>query len=244
MPLHTSQDSVDSLILLATRLWRALLFALPGLPSNFQWLLKSRIADSEVHWALALRLAGEHLRERGASAIEALLKATGGVSLIGRIPSYRRFFEHFISEAATADSDYQSARAAEKLSIAIQAGSDSERSDLHGWLRSSEFYQTGRALILRFPPPGSTRPQAWGSANVTLTTAPPPVGSPPSRAQRFDRLDYRASQRPAPRTQSLPQRQSADLDDRAVSRAFLQRLGWPVEDVARFLAGPGNRETE
>jgi len=236
-----------SLLLLATRLYRAIGFAMPRLPEPTQAVFTSRLEDSDVRWALALLLAGwrlSHEKNEEAPGIAEIMKAAGAAMLLEQLDQLRAFlpegFERFISAADEAGGDAQFAGAGAYLVAAVRALGEMQRNGLHGFLRSAPFQESGRALIRRFPEPGSSRPPVWG-APPPEEAAPKPKRRP-GRGDRFDRADFARprAERPAERRTPLAP-PTAVLDDEAVTRAYLCTLGWEGSEVERLIVGPRSK---
>lgn len=245
--------ATDRLVALATKQWRAMEYALPKLPEPTQVVLNARVEDGDVRWALALVLAGWRLgdkAEAGAADIDRVMKETGATALVQQITSLQMLlpdsFTKFVNAAKDATEDHQLAGAATYLADAVKDLGDTPRNTLHAWLRGVQFQDVGRALIRRFPVPGSGRPPVWGS--------PPPAASPsqpskPSRVERFDRADFTPRQ-PQPRTTmderprfaasaaTPPRPPTPVLDGEAVSRGYLFTVGWEGAEVERLMSGP------
>lgn len=236
-----------SLLLLATRLHRAIGFAMPRLPEPTQVVFTSRLEDSEVRWALALLLAGwrlSHEKNAEAPGIAEIMKAVGAAMLLEQLDQLRTLlpegFERFVSAANEAGTDAQFAGAGAYLVAAVKALGEMQRNGLHGFLRSAPFQESGRALIRRFPEPGSSRPPVWGTP--PQEEAAPKPKRRPGRGDRFDRADFarpRVERSTERRTPLAPP--EAVLDDEAVTRAYLCTLGWKGSEVERLIAGPSSK---
>ena len=257
-------DAVERLMQVATRLARAMQFALPKLPESVQVALKRRVEDGDTLWGLSLLLAGLRLRDRsepGADEISTLMREMGASALLEDVAGFHLLlpssFATFLTNARQADADYKLAGAGAYLVEAISSLGQPEREALQNWLRTPQFYEAARALIRRFPVPGSGRPPVWGSPPESVPTPPATV---PSRAQRFDRQDFRvrprvqgaASPSPTPpaerSTRTSPSSEAAvssqdvppaELDEEAKTIAYLRWLGYSQQDIDRLLAGPG-----
>jgi hypothetical protein len=247
----TGSAGEDRLVEAATRLWRSMEYALPKVPESMQVALKARVEDGDVRWALALLLAGWRLgvrTEPGATEVAAMMKDTGAEPLVQQMNNLQMLFPEsfrmFVNAAVAADTDPKLAGAAAYLSNTLKELGDTERGVLQRWFRSAPFLESGRALIRRFPVPGSGRPPVWGS---------PPTAEPstrkPSRVDRFDRADVIRRPPPPPSDPEEPatpalaaatpaQPPSPALDDDALARSYLLSLGWKATDVERLMAGP------
>lgn len=256
------QTAAERLVQLATRIWRAMEFALPKLPEETQAVLKMRVEDGDVRWALSLVLAGWRLGDKrlpGAAEVETVMKETGAAALIGQISSLGMFlpdsFGLFLDAARDADADHKLAGAGVYLANAVKELGDTQRGALHAWLRGVQFREAGQALIRRFPVPGSGRPPVWGQPESAPSS--PPSSPKPSRSDRFDRADFlpRRSQktsspsetvaaRVTPSKKAPPRPSTPVLDTESVARAYLFTLGWQGSDIEQLLSGPsGSQQT-
>lgn len=239
-------SAADRVVGLATKLWRAMEYALPKLPEQTQLVLNTRLEDGDVRWALALVLAGWRLADKseaGAPEVQGVMKETGAQPLVQQITSLQMLlpegFTKFVNAAKDSTADHQLAGAGAYLSEAVKDLGDTPRNALHGWLKGLQFQESGRALIRRFPVPGSGRPPVWGSP------PPPPAPQRPVRGDRFDRADFTPRQ---PQSLVQPNRMASAatqprppspiLDDESVSRAYLFTVGWEGAEVERLLSGP------
>ncbi len=248
-----STTSEQRLIELATRLWQAMESALPKLPSDTQAILKMRVEDGDVRWALSLVLAAWRLsdkREAGAADIEVIIKETGALPIVQQISSLQMLlpdsFALFLNAAREANADYKIAGAAAHLTNTFKDLVEAQRNALHTWLRGVQFLEVGRALIRRFPVPGSGRPPVWGAPPSAPAA---PSSTKPTRSDRFDRADSTPrhaprAETPAPIERAIPRKSAAPylptsaLDGRTVTRAYLVTLGWNGAEVDRLMAGP------
>ena len=245
-------SAAELLRTVATRFWRAMEGALPGLPPDLRAALAWRVEDGDMRWALSLLLAGWRLtdaREARASDVLQIFKQVGATALLGQINLLRTLdgFQLFVDRARDAQSDAQCKAAAVALVSAVERLDRTQLSLLVELLRRSDVREMGQVLIRRFPTPGSDRPPVWGT---------PPSPSSPSRGAMFDRADY------APRERALRSRQPAVpggvvaeemneassvenpvLDEHAVTVAFLHSLGHSETDIAQLMAGPRERTT-
>jgi len=242
-------SAADRVVGLATKLWRAMEYALPNLPEPTQIVLKTRLEDGDVRWALALVLAGWRLADKseaGAPEVEGVMKETGAQPLVQQITSLQMLlpegFTKFVNAAKDSTADHQLAGAGAYLSEAVKDLGDTPRNALHGWLKGVQFQESGRALIRRFPVPGSGRPPVWGSPPAPSST---PTPAKPARGDRFDRADFtpRQPQSPIQPTKMAsaatpPRPPSPVLDGESVSRAYLFTVGWEGAEVERLLSGP------
>lgn len=249
-----STTSEQRLIELATRLWQAIESALLKLPSDTQAVLKMRVEDGDVRWALSLVLAAWRLsdkREAGAAEVEAILKETGATTIVQQITSLQMLlpdsFGLFVNTARNADADYKIAGAAAHLTNTFKDLVEAQRNALHTWLRGVQFLEVSRALIRRFPMPGSGRPPVWG--------APPPASVSPTtskttRSDRFDRADSTTPRTPRaetlvaveravlPKAAPPPRLPTSALDKKTIARAYLVTLGWKGTEIDRLMSGP------
>ncbi len=251
--------AADRLVQLATRLWRAMQFALPKLPEATQTVLKLRVDDADVGWTLALLLAGWRLsdnREFGAAEVKQVLKETGAGPLVEQISSLQMLlpdsFGMFVNAAREADADYKLAGAGALMVSALSELIETQRNALHAWLRGAQVREVGRALIRRFPLPDSGRPPVWGAPSV-LPVSPAVPGTPIRlRGERPDRgsVTGRAVRQAPPTTPpslpldkktttgSSPHSSAPTLDRSAVTQAYLFTLGWEGAEVERLMQGP------
>jgi hypothetical protein len=244
--------AANQLVALATKLWRAMEYALPKLPEATQVVLNARVEDGDVRWALALVLAGWRLgdkAEAGAADIDTIMEETGATALVRQISSLQMLlpdsFTNFVNAAKDATEDHQLAGSATYLADAVKDLGDTPRNTLHAWLRGVQFQEVGRALIRRFPVPGSGRPPVWGSPPPATSPAPP---SKPSRVERFDRADFTPRQSQPRKMDERPRLAASSatplrpptpvLNGEAVSRSYLFTVGWEGAEVERLMSGP------
>lgn len=261
--------AADRLLQLATRLWRAMEFALPKLPESTQTILKIRVDDADVRWTLALLLAGWRLsdnREFGAAEVKQVLKETGAGPLVEQISSLQMLlpdsFAMFVNAAREADADYKLAGAGALMVSALTELIETQRNALHAWLRGAQVREVGRALIRRFPLPNSGRPPVWGApTSPPVPPASPAVPSTPARlrGERSERgsvmgrpvllapLPSSPPSPPPPKKAPIakPPRSSVPgLDRSAVTQAYLFTLGWEGAEVERLMRGPAMSPTK
>ena len=244
---ETRELTTERFLTLATRLWRAMGVAMPKLSTSMQAVLRTRLEDSDVRWALALGLAGWQLSragEPGHAEMSALLEQTGATPLIQQLRDLDALlpeaFRRFLKTARDASGDPQLAQASAYLSSAVNELGEPQRTALQGWLRSALFQEYGRSLIRRFPEPGSSRPPVWGS--------PPKTELPTlSRGERFDRADFRPP-RPLPSQAARPHSAAFNglppsvptpqLEKDALTRTYLVSLGWSGAEAEGLISGP------
>jgi hypothetical protein len=231
----------------ALRLWRAMEYAIPRLPTSTQAALAGRIEGADTRWVLALVLAGWRLSERpepGAADVEALLNELGAWAVVQQISRLRMLlpdsFQLFVDNAREAETDPKLIGASTYLVSAVHELGETRLNALHTWLRGAQVASAGRALSQRFPVPDPGRPPE----RAPLASKPVPP-RPPSRAERFDRADLlpsRAVPRAAPRmaaSSNTPLRPPTPvLDEAALTRAYLFSLGWDGAEVERLMRGP------
>lgn len=243
-----SVTAPDRLVALATKLWQAMELAMPKLPGPTQAVLGARVEDGDVRWALSLVLAGWRLgdkAEAGAADIDTVMKETGATPLVQQITSLQMLlpesFTKFVNAAKDATADYQLAGAGAYFVEVVKDLGDTQLNSLHTWLRGVQFMESGRALIRRFPVPGSGRSPIWGTPS-----APAPQQTPktkPSRVDNFDRADFTPRQPTPLAAAPIQPRMAASattpvLDRETVSRAYLFTVGWEGAEVERLMSGP------
>ncbi len=238
--------ALTTFLRVATNLWKAMGFALPGIPESARSALQTRIGDGDARWTLALLLAAWSLSQKeepGAEEIQTVIRQAEAGDVIPQIELIKSMpgFMMFMNSARQAQEDKDLVSPAAYFAGAVTELDFVRSHALQVWLRSKRFLEIGRALVDRFPVPGSANPPVWQSP-------PDAPNGPAGRGQRFDRADFgprrggRTARASAPEeSESAPLSPSATtplVDEEDITRAHLSQLGWSAQQAAAILQGP------
>ena len=224
--------------------------------------LKRVVLDDGVDglWTLALVVVqwyAESLPPQEAQLVNSALREFAMAPLASNLNLFRERLLPFVQAAHQAQGDAQLAAAAVYFAAAVeQMGA----STLSSALKSGPVIALKAKLLTGMPLPPGLKDECLRV--LGLAPAAPASSSPPrsSRADRFDRADFRPRQvqgralpsarsqarerTPSPTAPSAsvpPQPPTPQLADAEVTRAYLHTLGWQGPEVDRLLDGPNEK---
>lgn len=238
----------EQLLAFAARQVVAMRKGLRSAPLDIQNGLQGQIRIESL-WALALILGGWEAGRNPSlqsSAIQGLLTPYGVEPLWGQLDLFAGTLTPFTETAQKAQDEAALAAAGSYFVSAVQSIGVSLLSSM---LQSESFRRLTETLHRAFPQPAELQACFETERMPPVHPASLPPARPPARQRSFDRADFRARTQPqSARTertvemqtlQPLPQPPPLDLDNEAITRAYLHMRGWSETDVAYFLKGPG-----
>jgi hypothetical protein len=204
--------------------------------------------DAEGWWTLAVIVVhwyADALPPPEARAVAETLQTLPLAPLAQNLRLFRERLLPFVRTAHQARSEAQLAAASVYFVGAVeQIGLPM----LSAALKAAPLEAVQEQILSRVPLPAEVKAEYYRTLGVQpkgITTLPSTAAqrsSVPSRAERFDRIDFASRTRtPPPRVASsrTPLRPPApQLEAEDVTRAYLHTLGWDASEVERWLAGP------
>ena len=220
--------------------------------------------DAEAMWNLAMVVVqwyADNLPAPEAKAVAGALQEFGVASIASNLNFFRDRLLPFVRTAHQAQGDAQLAAAGVYFIAAVdQIG----LSLLQTALKAGPVRLLQQKILARLPLPEELKAAYYQTLGTQPkgTTVRPAAPPPPSRADRFDRADFRprparsvapaqstqrtaqaqAQARPEETTARLPRPPAPRLAQSDVTRAYLFTLGWEGAEVDRFLKGPDGKK--
>jgi hypothetical protein len=207
--------------------------------------------DAEGWWTLAVIVVlwyADALPPPEARAVAERLHALPLAPLAQNLMLFRERLLPFVRTAHQARSEAQLAAAGVYFVGAVeQIGLPM----LSAALKAAPLHTVQEQVLLHVPLPVEMKLDYYRTLGVQPkgTTTRPSAARPssaPSRAERFDRIDFASRTRTSPpqaassRTPLRPPAPQLEAED--VTRAYLHTLGWDETQVERWLAGPARSE--